>query len=194
MSRPTTHNVINADTNPKGEDEDDMTDTLDNVPDEALEGLANPDPAPQGSSTSDPAVLIHEPSDTINIDPPPPQWSHQHITLTEWGASMKGLPHVSRTGCTVNEMKASMEHLWEMDQDALPATEADYWIPMSSNSIESAILSCDTDPKLWKEAMASYNAAEWEEGLKEEMDSLWAHEVFTLVPKSSVPKGRRIVK
>jgi len=44
MSRPTTHNVINANTNPKGEDEDDMTDTLDNVPDEALEGLANPDP------------------------------------------------------------------------------------------------------------------------------------------------------
>ena len=56
--------------------------------------------------------------------------------------------------------------------DALSATDTDCWIPIPLNGIESVMLSCDMDPKLWKEAMASYNATEWAEGLKEEMASL----------------------
>jgi len=56
------------------------------------------------------------------------------------------------------------------------------------------MISYDTDLKSWKEAMTSYDTVEWVEGLKEEMDSLWAHEVFTLIPKSSFPKGHQIVK
>jgi len=62
------------------------------------------------------------------------------------------------------------------------------------HAIESEMQSCDTDPKSWKEAMASYDTAEWAEGIKEEMDSLWAHKVFTLILKSSGPNGHRIMK
>jgi len=48
----------------------------------------------------------------------------------------------------------------------------DRWIPISPIDTESAMLSSDTDPKSWKEAIASYDVAEWIKGLKEEMDSL----------------------
>jgi len=107
---------------------------------------------------------------------------------------MKGLPHISRTMQTINKLKESTKHPLETDQDTPPTADTDCWIPISPNGIESVMLSCDMDPKLWKEAMASYDAAEWVEGLKEEMDSLRAHDVFTLIPKSSVPKGCQIVK
>jgi len=56
------------------------------------------------------------------------------------------------------------------------------------------MLSSDMDPKSWKEAMATYNVTEWMEGLKEEMVSLWAHNVFTLIPKSSITFRHYIVK
>ena len=42
--------------------------------------------------------------------------------------------------------------------------------------------------------MTSYNVAKWVEGLREEMASLQAHDVFTLIPKSSIPAGCQIVK
>jgi len=56
------------------------------------------------------------------------------------------------------------------------------------------MLSCNMDLKSWKETMASYDATEWVEGIKEEIDSLHAHEVFTLIPKCSIPHGCRVVK
>ena len=90
------------------------------------------------------------------------------------------------------QVEGEHKHLCGTDQEAHPSIDTEYWIPISPDSIESVMLSCDTDPKLWKEAMASYDTAEWAEGLKEEIDSLQAHEVFTLVPKSSVAKGHQI--
>ena len=42
--------------------------------------------------------------------------------------------------------------------------------------------------------MAAYDVTEWMECLREEMVSLWAHDVFPLIPKSSVPVGCCIVK
>ena len=42
--------------------------------------------------------------------------------------------------------------------------------------------------------MDAADMAQWIEGLEEEMASLRAHNVFTLVPRHSVPPGRRIIK
>ena len=53
--------------------------------------------------------------------------------------------------------------------------------------------SIEGDPRTWKEALSADNANEWRKGYEEEMNSLRAHKVWTLVPKSEVPTGRRIV-
>ena len=107
---------------------------------------------------------------------------------------MKGVPHVSRTEHTVNEIKMIKEQNHKMNQDAQVSTDADCWIPISPDITEVAMLSSDMDPKSWKEAMAAYDATDWVEGLREEMASLWAHNVFTLIPKLSIPAGHHIMK
>ena len=101
---------------------------------------------------------------------------------------------MSRTEHAVNEIRLSKECARETNHDAQVSDDADCWIPISPEITEMAMLSYDMDPKLWKEVMAAYDAAEWMEGLKEEMESLRTHDVFTLVPKSSIPVGHRIVK
>src|SRR5882672_6449199 len=105
---------------------------------------------------------------------------------------MKGVPHMSRTEHTVNEIKANKECIHETNQDAQVSVDADHWIPISLDVTEAAMLSSDMDPKSWKKAMAAYDVTEWIEGLREEMVSLRAHNVFTLIPKSSVPVGCHI--
>ena len=68
------------------------------------------------------------------------------------------------------------------------------WVPLFPNGDESAMMSSDTDPKTWREAMAAEDALEWIEGLEEEMDSLRAHKIFMLIPRHSIPTGRHIIK
>ena len=75
------------------------------------------------------------------------------------------------------------EHTHRKYQDTHVSTGTDHWIPISLDITKVAMLLSDTVPKSWKEAMAAYDTAEWMEGLREEMASLWAHDVFTLIPK-----------
>jgi len=107
---------------------------------------------------------------------------------------MKGLPHMSRTEHTVNEINMNKECTHETNQDAHISADTDHWIPISWDVTKVAMLSSNMDSKSWKEAMATYNATEWIEGLKEEMVSLWAHNMFTLIQKSSIPVRHCIVK
>ena len=66
---------------------------------------------------------------------------------------------------TVNKVRMSTKHVHETGQDAHASINIDHWILISLEDIEMTMLSSDMDPKLWKEAMASYDAAEWVEGL-----------------------------
>ena len=108
--------------------------------------------------------------------------------------AMKRLPHVSRMEHVVNEARVIMKHVCEIGQDAHVSIKFDHWIPFSPDDTKMMMLLLDTDPKLRKQAMASYDAAEWVEDLRKEMASLWAHNVFTLIPKSSIPVGCCIMK
>jgi len=108
--------------------------------------------------------------------------------------AMKRLPHVSRMEHVVNEARVIMKHVCEIGQDAHVSIKFDHWIPFSPDDTKMMMLLLDTDPKLRKQAMASYDAAEWVEDLRKEMASLWAHNVFTLILKLSVPGGHWIVK
>jgi len=87
-------------------------------------------------------------------------------------AAIKGLPHVSRTEHAVNELRESEKHPCKAGTDTQMSIDVDPWIPIYPDGIESAMLSSDTDLKSWKEAMASYDAAERVEGLRDEMVSL----------------------
>jgi len=81
---------------------------------------------------------------------------------------MRGLTHVSRTEQAVNEARMSARHTCKYEHDAHMSTVVDPWIPISLVDTEMA----NMDPKSWKEAMTSYDVAEWVEGFKEEMISL----------------------
>jgi hypothetical protein len=50
------------------------------------------------------------------------------------------------------------------------------------------------DPSTYAEAMASEHASEWTATLKEEFDSLRDLGVYRLVPRSSIPPGRKVMK
>ncbi|KAH7904446.1 hypothetical protein BJ138DRAFT_1166483 [Hygrophoropsis aurantiaca] len=49
------------------------------------------------------------------------------------------------------------------------------------------------DPPNLKAAMASPQSSEWTTPLQEEFDSLKKHKVYTLIPRSEVPAGRKIM-
>ena len=83
----------------------------------------------------------------------------------------------------------SARHTHKSEHDAHMSTVVDPWIPILLVHTEIAMLSSNMDPKSWKEAMTSYNVAEWVEGFREEMIYLQAQNVFTLILKSSVPVG-----
>ncbi|HEV7738455.1 MAG TPA: reverse transcriptase domain-containing protein, partial [Chlamydiales bacterium] len=54
--------------------------------------------------------------------------------------------------------------------------------------------STEEGARTWKEAAESDKAEQWKAAYQEEMDSLKKHNVWTLVPRSQVPKGRKIIK
>jgi hypothetical protein len=49
------------------------------------------------------------------------------------------------------------------------------------------------DPRTYKQAMATQYAPEWDSGYDDEMASLKSHNVWTLIPRSNVPAGWKIV-
>ena len=48
-------------------------------------------------------------------------------------------------------------------------------------------------PNTYDEAMSSPQREEWKEACSKEMDNLRKHNVYNLVPLSSVPKGEKIL-
>ena len=79
--------------------------------------------------------------------------------------------------------------------DAQTALETTPWIPISPDLQEHCWLGVDElDLHTYKEAMAAHDAEEWRKGIAEESASLKAHEVWRLIPRTSVPKGRWIIR
>ncbi|KDQ12866.1 hypothetical protein BOTBODRAFT_92843, partial [Botryobasidium botryosum FD-172 SS1] len=52
----------------------------------------------------------------------------------------------------------------------------------------------EDEPATWTEACNSPYADNWREGYEEELASIRKHEVYELVPRSSVPKGRKVIQ
>ena len=128
-----------------------------------------------------------------DICKPGPRCLQRIATQSAAGAAMKGVPHTSRLKWTIEEVCRSTRHTQDTENVSHIAVQT-WWVLLSPNSEECTMLSSDTDPKTWREAMAADDAPDWIEGLKEEMASLRAHNVFTLVPRHPIPTGFCIIK
>ena len=130
-------------------------------------------------------------SDSINAVP---QQSQRSAAPSAAGAALRGLAH-TRLEQAIEEVRESAKRSQE-ERNAAHVTQEMRWVPLSPNCEESAMMSSNTDPKTWREAMDAADTAQWIEGLEEEMASLRAHNVFTLVPRHSVsvPPSCGIIK
>ena len=63
----------------------------------------------------------------------------------------------------------------------------------NSEEQEQIIGIAHDDPRTYRQAMQAYDAECWDKSYDDEMASISQHGVWTLVPRSSVPKGHRIV-
>lgn len=52
----------------------------------------------------------------------------------------------------------------------------------------------EEEPRTWEEAKRGLNAAKWEEGYKEELQSLKDMGVYRLIPRSEIPNGHKVRK
>jgi hypothetical protein len=73
------------------------------------------------------------------------------------------------------------------------------WLPVSPDNNGDAetdvcLLSAKDDLCMYREVKASYDSEFWDPGISEEHKLLMAHNVWTLVPHSSVPNGRHVIK
>ena len=105
------------------------------------------------------------------------------------GAALRGLARTSRLEWAIEEVRESAKCSWE-ERNMAHVTQEMRWVSLSPDCKESAMMSSNTNPKTWQEAMDAADAAQWIEGLEEEMASLRTHNVFTLVPRHTVPPSR----
>jgi hypothetical protein len=117
---------------------------------------------------------------------------------------MDGKPYISATQWAVLESLSAAEHLKALSSgiadgsDALAtvfseeefASLADLFAAMPDN-LEHEF---PDDPSTYAEAMASDHAPEWTNTLKDEFNSLCDLGVYKLVPRLSVPHGRKIMR
>jgi hypothetical protein len=74
----------------------------------------------------------------------------------------------------------------ELAAHAADNTEYEYWA-------FSATPASDDEPKTWKQAQNSPFSEEWREAYQAELDSIKVHGVYELVPRESVPHGRKVI-
>ena len=153
----------------------------------------NSEPSEEGQQSSNPndpnsSGPIHD-----NVSEMGPRCSQLNVTQSAAGAAMKGIPHTSRLEWAIEEVHESTRCTQDVG-NLLHVAVQTQWVPLSLDCEEHAMLSSDTDPKTWREAMDLDDTLEWIEGLIEEMESLRAHYVFTLVPRHSIPSEFWIIK
>ena len=123
--------------------------------------------------------------------PEAPRRSRRSQKLSAAGAAMRGVTYetlLERAKREIREMpnrRPEIKNIDSISEDMFAATAADTEI--SSLDVR------DDDPRTYKQASKAYDAEHWDEGYDNEMDSLRQHGVWTLVPRSTVPKSRKII-
>jgi len=117
---------------------------------------------------------------------------------------MDGKPYVSPAQRAVLDSLATAEHLQNISSTQLQTNDSNTTTPLEEElaSLATAFAALPVnleheqpdDPSTYTEAMASEHASEWTAALKEEFDSLRDLGVYQLVPRSSIPPGRKVMK
>jgi hypothetical protein len=133
---------------------------------------------------------IPEAADVIPEDniPPAPRHSMRAYTLSAASTASRGEAcerPLDRTRCEVQESaeRKKMEKTARRREHANTMEEdEDYLFPTEMD-----------DPRTFKQVMATKYAPQQDTGYDEEMSSLKKHNVWTLIPHSDVPTGRKVV-
>ncbi|HEV7735827.1 MAG TPA: reverse transcriptase domain-containing protein [Chlamydiales bacterium] len=132
------------------------------------------------------------------------------------GAAMQGIEITTRTQRTVQQVRDAAARLKHKEKEPTvhvqqnnerreervdeeeeeEGEEGEYFALLDENeeSEEECYGSTEEGAKTWKEAAESDEADQWRAAYQEEMDSLKKHDVWTLIPRSQVPKGRKVIK
>ncbi|HEV7736056.1 MAG TPA: reverse transcriptase domain-containing protein, partial [Chlamydiales bacterium] len=142
-----------------------------------------------------------------------PRRSQRNRHLSAAGAAMKGVQITMRTQKAVEQAKEAAVRMKEKKNAPMGPQEID--VPREEDITEGgndergyvALLvdedeleeeecygSTEEGASSWKEAAESDEAEQWKAAYQEEMASLKKHDVWTLIPRHQVPKGRKIIK
>ncbi|HEV7737689.1 MAG TPA: reverse transcriptase domain-containing protein, partial [Chlamydiales bacterium] len=145
----------------------------------------------------------------VEIDPGPRR-SQRSRHLSAAGAAMKGINITTRTQKAVQQAKeATLRTKEKKNNTIIPEDdqrentineeeddEQGYvaLLDDEEEEEEECYGSTEEGASSWREAAASDEAEQWQAAYREEMESLKKHNVWTLIPRHQVPKGRKIIK
>ena len=130
------------------------------------------------------------PHQTESSPPQVPRRSRRPQKLSAAGAAMRGVTRetlLERAKREIREMsnrQLETTNIDSLSEDVFAATDA---------KINASPGITDTDPRTYKQAIEAYDASHWDKGYDDEINSLNRHGVWTLVPRSTIPKDRKII-
>jgi hypothetical protein len=105
------------------------------------------------------------------------------------GATSKGIPRNSLMDWVQREIQESSE--WKAIEKAARKEATNV---VEEDKDEEFHLPADVDdPRTYKEVMSTWYTAQWDVGYDNKISSLKVHNVWTLIPQSSVPASQKVV-
>ena len=137
--------------------------------------------------------LADNPSSHRSIETPsvvgPPLHQSTHIPQpTAAGAAMRNIPHVSRTERTVQNIISASNRARQLRE------QAEFNANFMEDLALTGIVHKEDNPKSVAEVLSRPNGPFWKVALDSELKSMHDHHVWDLVPHSSLPIGKKIIK
>ena len=156
-------------------------------PDRVMEGNENHPDRHDLLTDTDPPLSTGSIENLLD-DIPPIRHSTRIPQPTAIGATMRNIPYISRTERTVQDIRAASNrnrHLREEEE-------------FNANFMEdlalTSIIHEEEDPKSITKALSRPNGPMWNTALQSELKSMKDHHVWDLIPRSSLPIGKKVIK
>lgn len=129
-----------------------------------------------------------------------PRRSTRHARPTEKDAAAQNIPYQSRVKKAIAESRESAARLKatrgekNMDLGTEPGEGGEEQTTRDAAfTITAKACTIAEEPRTWEEAKTSSRGAEWLGSYLDKLTQMKKMKVYTLVPRSSVPKGRKII-
>lgn len=120
--------------------------------------------------------------------PPPPRRSTRIPQPSATGAAMRNIPHISHTERTVQNIISASNRARQLRE------EAEINVNFMEDLALTGIVHEEDDPKSMAEALSRPNGPLWKITFNSELQSMKDHHVWDLVPRSSLPIGKKVIK